>query len=68
MRWAGHVARVANNRWRTRILGWYPRNLKRQKGRPFTIWEELVKKIGTNWVREARNRQSWKVHCDRRNF
>jgi len=69
MRWAGHVVRMADNRWTTRILGWYPRNLKRPKGRPFTRWEELVKKkIGTNWVREARNRQSWKVHCDPRNF
>ena len=63
MGWARHVVRMGDNRWTTTILGWYRRILKRPKGRPFTRWEELVKKkIGTNWVREARNRQSWKVH------
>ena len=61
IRWVGHVVRMAGNRWTTRIVGWYPGNLKMPKGRPFTRWEELMKKkIGTNWVREARNRQCWK--------
>ena len=31
MRWAGHVVRMADNRWTTRILGWYPKEFEKAK-------------------------------------
>ena len=30
--WAGHVARMANERWSKRIVEWYPREVKRARG------------------------------------
>ena len=31
MRWAGHVARLKDNRWTSRIIDWYSREIKRPK-------------------------------------
>ena len=31
MIWAGHVARMKDNRWTSRIIDWYPRETKGQE-------------------------------------
>ncbi|KOB71517.1 Endonuclease-reverse transcriptase [Operophtera brumata] len=33
-KWAGHIARVKDNRWSERVLHWWPRDGKRERGRP----------------------------------
>ena len=69
MRWAGHVARVKDNRWTSRIIDWYPREIRRPRGRPATRWEDYIKKKeGGRWKRLALNRQYWKRCCDPRNL
>jgi hypothetical protein len=44
MRWAGHVARMKDNRWTFRIIDWYPREIRGPRGRPPTRWEDFIKK------------------------
>ena len=44
MRWAGHVARMKDNRWTSRIIDWYPREIRRRRGRPPTRWEDYIMK------------------------
>ena len=33
-RWAGHIARMKDNRWTKRCTEWQPRRGKRSRGRP----------------------------------
>lgn len=59
-RWAGHVARMTDDRWTRRIMLWRPR-VTRLRGRPPTRWtDDLVAVAGRNWVQVAQNRQRWK--------
>ena len=61
-RWAGHVARLPDNRWTSRTTNWYPYNNKRRKGRPNIRWEDpLIATYGNTWSRLARDRQLWKI-------
>eukprot|EP00794_Sanderia_malayensis_P006478 gene6478-7217_t len=57
-RWAGHVARMDDERWTQLTTEWQPIHGKRARGRPKTRWrDELV--ITTNtiaWKRIAKNR------------
>jgi len=39
-RWAGHVARMNDNRWTKRITDWCPYKYKRSKKRPDIRWRE----------------------------
>ena len=49
-RWAGHIARLADNRWTTRITEWYPRDFRRPLGRPPRRWSEcLDTAVGMCW-------------------
>lgn len=58
--WAGHVARFADGRWTKRILEWRPRqDAHRSRGRPPTIWSDDIKRIRTNWMSAAQDRQRW---------
>jgi hypothetical protein len=69
MRWAGHVARMKDNRWTSRIIDWYPREIIRTIRRPPRRWEDFIKrKEGDRWKRLALNRQYWKNCCDPRNL
>ena len=63
--WAGHVARMKDNRWTRRILEWYPRDVKRPRGRPPTRWEDPLRQTyGTTWMREAQDRCRWRKNCE----
>ena len=60
-RWAGHVARMNENRWATRCTDWIPRDRKRPAGRPLQRWrDDLVKFKGNNWREGCQDRAKWK--------
>ena len=51
-RWAGHVARMNDNRWTKRITDWHPYNEKRSRKRPDTRWRDEIEKFaGVAWTR-----------------
>ena len=59
-RWAGHVARLIDNRWTIKTTEWTPRNYSRKPGRPKTRWrDDLVNEIDPTWSRLARDRNLW---------
>ena len=59
-RWAGHVARMKDNRWTKRLTDWMPKD-KRLKKRPTTRWrDEIVRFTGNLWQRQACCRATWK--------
>ena len=61
--WAGHVARLNDNRWTRTVTEWLPIHLRRKKARPKMRWEDDIKKyIGVTWMRVARDRKDWKHH------
>lgn len=60
-RWAGHVARTKDGRWSKKLLEWRPRADKRSVGRPPTRWTDDIKRITTNWIGTAQNREEWKT-------
>ncbi|KAL1446028.1 hypothetical protein WDU94_012330 [Cyamophila willieti] len=63
-KWAGHVARVKDNRWTKLVTEWYPRERKRRQGHPPTRWADpLYKTVGKNWMRAAEDRERWRF-CD----
>jgi hypothetical protein len=67
MRWAGHVARMAEGRCVYRVLVGKPEG-KRPLGRPRRRWEENIKMSlreiginGANWIQLAQNRVQWRA-------
>ena len=60
-RWAGHVARMNDNRWMKRLTDWHSYNEKRSRKRPDTRWKDEIEKFaGVAWQRLAQDRQLWK--------
>ncbi|KAH7704683.1 reverse transcriptase [Aphelenchoides avenae] len=64
LRWAGHVARMADDRWAGRTTAWKPRGSRpRNWGIP-TRWNEpLLKAHGPNWREIAQNRSYYRQQC-----
>lgn len=61
-RWAGHVARISDNRWTIRVTEWTPRSWKRPKGRPGKRWrDDLTQCLGPTWRTTAKDRTCWKA-------
>ena len=59
--WAGHIARLKDNRWTLRTTEWRPRNGRRTRGRQQMRWrDDIVKAKGATWSRDARDRQGWR--------
>ena len=53
-KWAGHVARMKDNRWTVRCTEWQVRNGKRRR------WHDDIQHWqGATWSRTARDRQQW---------
>ena len=60
-RWAGHVARMNDNRWTIRTTEWQVRKGKRSQGRPKQRWsDDIVKWQGATWTRTAKDRTKWR--------
>ncbi|GBP53548.1 Retrovirus-related Pol polyprotein from type-1 retrotransposable element R2 [Eumeta japonica] len=58
--WAGHVARMTEKRWTTRVTQWKGPPGKRRRVRPLTRWEEDLKSsAGSDWYSIAQDRQKW---------
>lgn len=61
-RWAGHVARIQDDRWTKRITTWKGPRGKRRIGRPHAKWQDdIIKVAGSNWIQVAQDRQSWSL-------
>ena len=53
-KWAGHIARLKDNRWTRRCTEWQPRRGKRSRGRPSRRWQDdITEKEGTTWIRKV---------------
>ena len=63
-RWAGHVARLKDNRCTNRLTEWQRRMGRRRRGRQKRRWrDDLTSYMGTAaWTRTARDRREWKFH------
>uniref|UniRef100_A0A2A4J310 Endonuclease/exonuclease/phosphatase domain-containing protein n=1 Tax=Heliothis virescens TaxID=7102 RepID=A0A2A4J310_HELVI len=60
-RWAGHIARMSEDRWTRRVMEWRPWGNTRGRGRPPQRWVDDIKThAGPNWMQVARDRKSWK--------
>jgi hypothetical protein len=61
--WAGHIARLPDNRWTKTVTEWIPLEGKRKQARPKLRWEDEIRKCaGVTWMRVAANRVEWKRH------
>lgn len=59
-KWAGHVARLTDNRWTGKVMKWLPKG-KRRVGKPRQRWnDDIVACAGASWPRKAVNRIKWK--------
>ena len=59
-KWAGHIARMPEDRWTRRVVQWQPRQSQRNRGRPAYRWaDDLVATAGGGWARTARDRMTW---------
>ena len=64
-KWAGHIARLKDNRWTRRCTEWQPRRGKRSRGRPSRRWQDdITEKEGTTWIRKATDRRRWKTFME----
>ena len=62
LKWAGHIARLKDNRWTRRCTEWQPRRGRRSRGRPSRRWQDdITEKEGTTWIRKATDRRRWKT-------
>ncbi|CAH2092926.1 unnamed protein product [Euphydryas editha] len=60
-KWAGHVARLKDKRWTSKVATWDGPQGKRRVGRPCMRWEDDIKKIaGPDWIHIAKDREKWK--------
>ncbi|KAI8434265.1 hypothetical protein MSG28_012359 [Choristoneura fumiferana] len=59
-RWAGHVARMGDNRWTSRLTSWPGPAGTRKRGRPKTRWaDDIVEIAGKLWMEKANDRDYW---------
>lgn len=59
-KWAGHVARLADERWTGRVTKWKGPQGKRLRGRPYMRWEDEIEKFaGPCWPQIAQDRDNW---------
>jgi len=58
--WAGHIARMTDDRWTKTIMQWRP-PVKRPVGRPPERWTNDIKRAaGTSWQQVAMDREKWR--------
>ena len=50
--WAGHLARMNNNKWAKKTTEWTPREGNRTKGKPKRRWrDDIEEKAESTWTR-----------------
>lgn len=59
--WAGHVARLNDNRWTLKSTQWVPRDKKRRTGRQLKRWRDDICQLNTSWQQIARDKLAWKA-------
>jgi hypothetical protein len=67
-RWAGHVARMTDDRWTVKSLLWMPEHANRRVGRPSRRWSDDIDQFcqehfdceAGEWVLYAQSREDWK--------
>jgi hypothetical protein len=60
-RWTGHMLRSGENKWTKKVIGWWPREGKRGRGRPRKRWEdEIGERAGRQWRRKTEDREEWR--------
>ena len=60
-KWAGHIARMKNNRWTIRSTEWQTEGV-RSGGRPKRRWrDDIAGQQGAVWMRIAKDRERWKT-------
>ncbi|GFR72988.1 endonuclease-reverse transcriptase [Elysia marginata] len=64
-KWAGHVARMSDNRWTKRATEWHPRIGKRSRGRQPLRWSDSISNVkGRLWHREAGDKNRWRLDAE----
>ena len=60
-KWAGHLARLRDDRWTVRTTFWTPYGHTRARGRKRTRWRDDLHGFSSTWYQEARDRGVWKA-------
>ncbi|GBP07527.1 Putative uncharacterized transposon-derived protein F52C9.6 [Eumeta japonica] len=61
-RWTGHILRSNQEKWSKIVTNWYPRDIKKKRGRQHRRWEDELKlTAGPDWRRVSRDRKQWKM-------
>lgn len=61
LKWAGHIARMEDNRWANQTSKWIPQGRTRKRGRQKVRWEDEVRQdFGDRWQSIAQNRELWR--------
>ena len=60
--WAGHIARIQDNRWTSQVTDWRPMDGSRPSGRPSNRWKDEIDAFWrcVTWKQNAQDRLSWK--------
>ena len=64
--WAGHINRLKDDRWTSRVTSWRPYDKKRRQGRSAKRWRDDLDKYwsDTIWQRTAQDRVIWRRHAE----
>ena len=64
--WAGHINRLNDDRWTSRVTTWIPYDKKIRQGRPAKRWRDDLDKYwsDTIWQRTAQERVIWRRHAE----
>ena len=64
--WAGHINRLKDDRWTSRITTWRPYGKKIRQGRPSKRWRDDLDKYwsDTIWRRTAQDRVIWRRQAE----
>lgn len=58
--WAGHIARLRDNRWTKSTTSWAGPLGQRRRGRPIARWTDDIRKVaGVQWMQKAQDREYW---------
>ena len=59
-KWDGHIVRMEDNKWTTRLTKWAPRTHNRMRGQPKTRCRDDIDTFQTQMERPARDRRVWR--------